>query len=296
MTDTIFVQLHIGDFIGDTLDMDATEIGAYWLLLLAHYKNGVMGIPSDEAKLRRITRINDRRIWARVKDVILSKFTEKDGWLTNGRVIEEIKKRTKKPAKSEPKVSELTHDLENESVRKSEDKSLELNETQKHNLKPITNNPFKKEKIQKEKGDFEEFWKLCPRRVGKGDAEAKYWKAREEVSREFLLAAIEAHAKECKGRDQQYIPHPGTWLHQKRYHDETATMVVVQEKRDWPTWKTKIAAVLGDHVVKGWFNTATLIGQEIVFGGKFEFDRVKQFHEGDLKNLGFSGISHRRPA
>lgn len=68
---------------------------------------------------------------------------------------------------------------------------------------------------------FVEFWKACPRRVGKADAFRKYQAAiRTGISSQTLLTAIRRYAAECRGKDPQFVVYPGTWLNQGRWDDE----------------------------------------------------------------------------
>ena len=68
---------------------------------------------------------------------------------------------------------------------------------------------------------FDDFWKLYPRRVGKGAARRAWAKA---VSRGADPAAIlEAAARlpaEYAGRELCYVPHPSTWLNGERWEDD----------------------------------------------------------------------------
>ena len=138
--------------------------------------------------------------------------------------------------------------------------------------------------------DFEEFWRICPRKVGRGKAEEKYKIARRNADKETIETAMKLHAKEMKGKDTEFIPHPATWLHQKRYLDETSALTSEIEKKEWPQWKHKIAAHLGDHVVKGWFNTAKFQDGRIVFAKPFEFNHVRQHHAATLSHMGIKEI------
>jgi len=70
------------------------------------------------------------------------------------------------------------------------------------------------------KSDFNEFWSHVPRKVGKGGAETAYAKARKLTDRETLLAGVMRHAAEVSNKDPTFIPHPTTWLNQKRWLDE----------------------------------------------------------------------------
>lgn len=63
--------------------------------------------------------------------------------------------------------------------------------------------------------DFEEFWKIYPRHVGKGEAYKKYKARLNDGWRESeLLEAATAYAEKCSRErtEQQYIKHPKTFL------------------------------------------------------------------------------------
>jgi hypothetical protein len=101
-----------------------------------------------------------------------------------------------KETHGKPKVSFEKDEMESQ----VENKSLNINETEKTNHKPISKEPISNKKINK-KDEFEAFWILCPRKVGKGAASEKYWIAREEVSKEDLEIAMKAHARATKGKE-----------------------------------------------------------------------------------------------
>lgn len=70
---------------------------------------------------------------------------------------------------------------------------------------------------------FDEFWSICPRKVGKKAAEKEYWKARKDVDHDTLCNAMGRFAAfhKAKGTALDYIPHPRTWLFQGRWEDDT---------------------------------------------------------------------------
>jgi len=80
--------------------------------------------------------------------------------------------------------------------------------------------------------DFKAFWDIYPRRVGKGAARAAFFKALpllademeliEEAAARHMIQAVEAYASkpETRALEQKFIPHPVTWLNQRRYIDE----------------------------------------------------------------------------
>ncbi len=70
---------------------------------------------------------------------------------------------------------------------------------------------------------FDQFWKIYPRKVAKGDAR-KAWNATEKIRPalpELLKAVYAARAsKQWLKDDGEFIPHPATWLRQERWADE----------------------------------------------------------------------------
>ena len=68
---------------------------------------------------------------------------------------------------------------------------------------------------------FDEWWKLYPRKVGKGEARKAYVKALKTTSRETLTAGLEAFilAEPWRG-EIQYCPHASKWLNQGYWENE----------------------------------------------------------------------------
>jgi hypothetical protein len=70
---------------------------------------------------------------------------------------------------------------------------------------------------------FERFWTAFPRKAGKGAAEKAWAKCGlSEVDLDRVLSAIQAQSKSEQWRKDagQFIPHPATWLNQRRWEDE----------------------------------------------------------------------------
>ena len=68
--------------------------------------------------------------------------------------------------------------------------------------------------------DFQAFWKVYPRRVGKASAFAKWRIAAREVEPQVLIAAAESFAASMKDTEPQFIPYPEKWLAHGRWEDE----------------------------------------------------------------------------
>jgi hypothetical protein len=71
--------------------------------------------------------------------------------------------------------------------------------------------------------DFEQFWKIYPRKVAKGDAR-KAWLTTTTIRppiADLVKAVYAARAsKQWLKDDGEFIPHPATWLRQERWADE----------------------------------------------------------------------------
>lgn len=65
---------------------------------------------------------------------------------------------------------------------------------------------------------FNEFWKVYPRKVGKFQAKKSFMKF-DEKQYSKINYATKVFAKENESTEEKFIPHPTTWLNQKRYLD-----------------------------------------------------------------------------
>jgi hypothetical protein len=68
---------------------------------------------------------------------------------------------------------------------------------------------------------FEAFWDMYPRKVGKGAAR-KAWKSATKRATGVMInlaLSVQKHAG-MFDKETQFIPHPTTWLNQERWEDE----------------------------------------------------------------------------
>jgi uncharacterized protein YdaU (DUF1376 family) len=68
--------------------------------------------------------------------------------------------------------------------------------------------------------EFQEFWKAYPRKVGKKAADRAFTSAAKTTPPDEILAGLRKQLSALAARDEQYIPHPATWLNQGRWADE----------------------------------------------------------------------------
>ena len=85
------------------------------------------------------------------------------------------------------------------------------------------------------------FWKQYPRKVGKGGALKAWRKATKTTPPETILAGLAGYRWPD---DQQYIPHPATWLNDGRWADEPAAPVAAGPAvpDDVARWRARLAS------------------------------------------------------
>lgn len=79
---------------------------------------------------------------------------------------------------------------------------------------------------------FEAWWKLYPRKIGKGQARKAFKTALSKTDADTLNAGVKSYVESVAGKDQQYIAHPATWLNGERWDDEP-TPEAPAEKSPW---------------------------------------------------------------
>ena len=78
--------------------------------------------------------------------------------------------------------------------------------------------------------DFDAFWAVYPRKVGKGDARKAFAKVKAPVSVLINAVNTQKQSQQWLRNDGQYIPNPATWLNQGRWEDELPTK---EGRLDW---------------------------------------------------------------
>ena len=75
--------------------------------------------------------------------------------------------------------------------------------------------------VDKYDSDFTDFWKMYPRRINKHLAHKKWLVETKNFPRKKMIVCTIRFAEEVKNNktEEKFIPHPSTWLNQKRYLD-----------------------------------------------------------------------------
>jgi hypothetical protein len=69
--------------------------------------------------------------------------------------------------------------------------------------------------------EFEEWWKVYPRKVGKPEAKRAWLKIERGVTLEKLIAETIRWDNSQEWRDAQFIPYPATFLNRRQWEDES---------------------------------------------------------------------------
>ena len=93
---------------------------------------------------------------------------------------------------------------------------IELTHIEPTQIESIHENAGKKSKLDL---SFDEFWSIYPRRSGKIKAKDAFRKASKECDPSEIIAGAQAFADD-PNRQEEFTPHPATWLNQGRWEDD----------------------------------------------------------------------------
>jgi hypothetical protein len=78
--------------------------------------------------------------------------------------------------------------------------------------------------------DFDTFYGQYPKKVGKAKAKTVFKKLDKKILPNILKALAEQQTSE-QWQNPKYIPHPSTWLNQKRWEDEGIKLTPEQDAK-----------------------------------------------------------------
>lgn len=220
-----WMPLYVADYLADTRRLTTLEHGAYLLLIMEYWRHG--SLPDDDARLARIVGM-DPIDWMEIRDNIAVFFD--DGW-RHKRVDEELKTQSdRSDAARASAARRWKGDKDANAMRTQCDGNAmamqtqcegicetDANHSHNHNHIENTKSVSRAARVRVTDG-FDEFWLAYPNKVGKGAAEKAWPKAVASIGGNpvKLVEAVKAHKFNA---DPQYIPHPATWLNQKRWED-----------------------------------------------------------------------------
>lgn len=199
-------------------------------------------LPSDE---RLLAHLSGTKCWEDVKEMALHGWKKcADGRLYHATVAEKVaeawearllrRARTQaaRAAKLKPSFADMTESSQEYAANNvkslgekpvtapvTDAKGTEQNRTEQNRKEDKEKKQTSVRMRQSEPDGFEQFWKIYPRRVGKGQARRAFASALSKVSLTDLIATLRGYEFDPRERFQ---PHPATWLNGERWLDEAS--------------------------------------------------------------------------
>jgi uncharacterized protein YdaU (DUF1376 family) len=89
MTSLPYMKLWTDAFIADTGHLDATETGAYMMLLMCAWRSPDGVVPDDDKILARMARVTPR-VWRRIRPTVMGFWTLENGTFAQKRLSQEL--------------------------------------------------------------------------------------------------------------------------------------------------------------------------------------------------------------
>jgi uncharacterized protein YdaU (DUF1376 family) len=202
-----YYKKEIGDYHKKAGRLTMLQHGAYNLLIDSCYDREIF--PTMEEAIDWLWASSKEEIEA--IEFVLGKFFKLiDGVYVQNHIREDIDKYHANAATNK-RIA-----IDREAKKREEStKRVPLVNEQAPNQEPLTKNHKPKEK----KIAFEEFYISYPRKTQKTNAQSS-WKKLTLTEQEEAIKQLPAHISSEQWQEKKYIPHPATWLNQKRWEDE----------------------------------------------------------------------------
>ena len=224
MKDPAFL-FYSNDFLSGTMLMTDEEIGQYIKLLCLQHQKGHL----KEKDMLNICKTYNEEIFSKFKkDEEGNYYNERLEYETNKRKAYSDSRRNNRKKKEKTE----THEEDMKNICNSYEEHME-NENENINIDLIKNKNRDKGVIGEEEEkieilemwetQFNEFYSNYPKKLKKQDV--KKWFKKNKPSNELFSSMMNSleqfrASKEWQKDGGQYIPHPSTWLNQKRWEDE----------------------------------------------------------------------------
>lgn len=215
----------------DTGHLSDAEFGLYVRVLGRLWLAPRQRLPNDDVWLARRFGRDQDWVSGTLRPILLE-FCQCDGnWISQKRLSVEfdraMSRRHQQSVRSKArwhngKDSSHGNPNHNHSKKKNTDTGISSSlESSESSLTPTIAHSRKTNEREIQKS-FEEFWNVCPRKVGKGAARRAFATALKKTDLATLVAAMARYAKLRSGGDPTFTAHPATWLNGERWSDESA--------------------------------------------------------------------------
>lgn len=229
MSGTPFMQLYVGDYLSDTLELTTEQHGAYLLILMTMWGKGAK-LTNDPVKLARIARMTPAKFKAAWAEI--SRFFEDDGdCISNPRMTRDWEKTQEKITKRAKAGSA------GGTAKALKDKQAHVANAMRMPCHSSESEPEKKEVTDvtlsvsptlpavqpKDAGpSFSEFWSIWPLGKISKQAAEKAFKKLSAADRSLAIdRAVSWSAQWQRSHPNASPIHPASYLNAKRWTDET---------------------------------------------------------------------------
>lgn len=203
---TTWMPIYTGDYLKNTMHLNAEEHGAYFLLMCHYWQHGK--IKNDKKTIQNIAKLSLKKL-----ENVLAFFTLNEGYFIHERIEEEKQQAIDNKERQRKRTEAATR------ARHPKKPSVTGNVTPSVTDTPSPSpSPLSKEESKKNiKKSFEDFWKEYPNKKKQPSAEKAYRKALAIAEPDVIFAGLRAYIANKPG--WQEWAHPSTWLNEQRWND-----------------------------------------------------------------------------
>jgi len=199
-----YMQLYVNDYLADTAHLNATQHGAYILLLMNYWQQG-KPLNNSRERLAFVARMTPEE-WEDNREILAEFFwIDGDIW-THARVENDLAKVREKSEKASVSAKQAFAKRSLSDRQADGEQSHTYTDTDTDTKKDIYT------------AEFEKFWNTYPIKVGKGAAMKAWVKAIKKTTPEIIIEGADRYSKD-PNRDPSFTAHPATWLNGDRWLD-----------------------------------------------------------------------------
>ena len=214
------MPLYIGDYLADTARLTTEQHGAYLLLLMDYWRSGKL--PDNDQVLAQISKLSPDA-WSNAKAMLLQFFSIEDGYLVHARVEKELSKAIENKDKFHNRATKAAEARWNKNAT-SIAKSITIAKLEDVLEECPSPSPSPSpSQVNNTNTLFDKFYQNYPKKVGKPKALQAFKKIDPDENLFFEMLQkleIQKSSPQWSKNNGEFIPHPSTWLNNRRWEDE----------------------------------------------------------------------------
>lgn len=219
------LPIHVGDYLKDTPPFSAVtweHHGIYFAALIITWNVPGVRLPVEAAWLSLRFGCTVEELELRVRPVLETYFKRRGNFYYQKRLSEVYSFVANTSEKQSARAKSMWDKKKRESrgSATAEAPAMQTLQCLPNTQIPNTKSQKKDSSSKSLKGDFDGYWDVCPKKVGKGAAFKAYAKARTKTDHQTLCDAMRRYAATRVGEDAQFTAHPATWLNAERWLDQ----------------------------------------------------------------------------